>query len=173
MFGSPARGASTAFESCPSLPISVKQGLSSDSTHSVLAATDGSIWVAAHDGLTGGRIMDRSPSSARQMDCRTMWCSRCSGRSWTNLGVHGSRTCLLQGRQVCCRQMPRTPRRSVFHHRGQSRQSLAFGEIGRLLHIRDGRLVERFPLVSAGTTAARERCTLRSHSEADLACILG
>jgi ligand-binding sensor domain-containing protein len=30
----------------------VKQGLSNDATQSVLAATNGSIWISPHDGLT-------------------------------------------------------------------------------------------------------------------------
>ena len=37
------------FRELPVTTFSVKQGLSSDATQSVLAATDGSIWVSAHD----------------------------------------------------------------------------------------------------------------------------
>jgi ligand-binding sensor domain-containing protein len=63
------------FRELPVTTVSVKQGLSSDATQSVLAATDGSIWVSAHDGLTRWKngLPDDAAQSLFQDDRGRIW----------------------------------------------------------------------------------------------------
>ena len=60
------------FRELPVVTIFVKQGLSSDATKSVLATTDGAVWVATLEWIDEVEERPISPCSARQTDCRTM-----------------------------------------------------------------------------------------------------
>jgi ligand-binding sensor domain-containing protein len=63
------------FREFPVTTISVKQGLSSDAADPVLAATDGSIWVSAYDGLTRWKngLPDDAAQSLFQVDLGRIW----------------------------------------------------------------------------------------------------
>ena len=131
------------FRELPVTTVSVKQGLSSDATQSVLAATDGSIWIGAHDGLSrskNGQITVFRKARGLPDDGT----EAVSGLSWANLGVHASRTCLLEdGRSVAVNAVPRG---EVHYITGDKAGNLWLSEHRSLLHLQEGRLVEQIPL---------------------------
>ena len=124
------------FRELPVTTVSTKQGLSSDNVNSVIAATDGSIWIATRDGLTRWQngqttifrkadgLPDECVQSMYQDDAGRIWVFTGHGLAWFNNG----RFVAVAGR---------TQHGSVFHHRGQGRQSLAVGK--------------QWPLPSCGT----------------------
>ncbi len=127
MSGSPARADSTAFESSPSLRFPQSRVCPVIATTSVIAATDGGIWVATHDGLTrwknGQTTIFRKASGLPDDFVQSLYQDD-RGRVWVSTG-HG--LAYLEGRQVRCRKW-RTQRRSVFHHGRRAQTTSGFPE---------------------------------------------
>ena len=142
--GSPPAEDSTGFESSPSRrsPRS-KASRATPTSESVLAATDGSIWVAAHDGLTrwkNGRatVFDKANGLPHNMAQSLFQDDR--GRIWVLTG--GGLAYLRDHRFV---GVPGVPSQEVFSMTGDGEGGLWLSTNKGLLRMRDGRLVESFP----------------------------
>ncbi len=123
--------------------VSLKQGLSTDTAWSVLAARDGTVWVGTGDGLnkwSNGQIstihnrsgrLDDAPQSLYQDDRARIWAFTGHGLAYVEnrglvhiSGVHGTK---------------------VHSIAGDKSGNLWLSETSNLLHIREGRLVEQIP----------------------------
>src|SRR5271165_1904857 len=136
------------FRELPVATISVKQGLSSDATQAVLAATDGSIWIGAHEGLTRWKngqttifgkasgLPDDAPQSLFQDHRGRFWASTRHGLSY-----------FKDGRFVAINAVPGG---EVFCITGDKADNLWLSERQDLLHLLEGRLVERIPWPAFG-----------------------
>jgi signal transduction histidine kinase len=136
------------FRELPVATVSVKQGLSSDATQSVLAATDGSVWVGSHKGLTrwkNGRatifgtasgLPDGAPESLFQDNGGRIWASTRHGLAY-----------FKDGRFVAVNVVPGG---EVHFITGDKAGNLWLAEHQSLLHLLEGRLVERIPWSELG-----------------------
>jgi signal transduction histidine kinase/ligand-binding sensor domain-containing protein len=136
------------FRELPIATVSVKQGLSSDATQSVLAATDGSVWVGSHQGLTKWKngqatifgmasgLPDDAPESLFQDNVGRIWASTRHGLTY----FKGGRFVLVEG----------VPGGEVHFITGEKGSTLWLAEHQRLLHLREGRLVEQIPWTELG-----------------------
>ena len=136
------------FRELPVTTISVKQGLSSDASASVLATPDGSVWIATHDGLTRWKngkftifrrasgLPDDSPQSLFQDDRGRIWVSTVHGLAYFRNGSFVAEKAAGEGEVYCIA--------------GGKAGNLWLSEGRGLLHLREGRLVERFPWPELG-----------------------
>src|SRR5208283_1086092 len=136
------------FRELPVATISVKQGLSSDATQAVLAATDGSIWVGAHDGLTrwknGQTTIFRKENGLPDDLVQSLYQDH-RGRFWASTR-HGL-SYFKDGRFVAINAVPGG---EVFCITGDKADNLWLSERQDLLHLLEGRLVERIPWPAFG-----------------------
>ena len=121
----------------------MKQGLSSDATQSVLAATDGSIWVGAHEGLTRWKngqttifgkasgLPDDAPQSLFQDDRGRIWVFTRHGLAYFKDGRFVAVNAVRGGQ--------------VHFITGDKAGNLWLSEDRSLLHLLDGRVVEQIP----------------------------
>ena len=126
------------FRELPVTTLSVKQGLASDAGYSVLAARDGSVWVADHDGLTRwkdgrftiSRLPDDRPQSLFQDDRGRVWVSTTHGL----VNFHDGRFVAVNG----------VGEGEAYCIAGDRAGDLWLSESRGLLHLRGGRLAEHF-----------------------------
>ena len=126
----------------------MKQGLSSDATNSVLAATDGSVWIAAKDGLTrwkdGQTTIFRKTSGLPDDETQSLFQDH-RGRIWVStkrgLAYFGD------GRFVA---VSGVPSEEVYSITGDKAGNLWLSGNKGLSHLLDGRLVEHFPWSALG-----------------------
>ena len=136
------------FRDLPVTTISVKQRLSSNDTNSVVAATDGSIWVATQDGLArwkNGQITFFLKSSGLPDDAAQSLFQDDRGRIWVFTG-HGL-AYFKDGRFVAVNGVPSE---EVYSITGDKAGNLWLSGNRGLSHMLDGRLVEHFPWSALG-----------------------
>ena len=131
------------FRELPVSTISVRQGLPSDVTSAVLAASDGSVWIGTHDGLTrwkNGKVKTYLRASGLPDDSVQSLFQDHSGRIWafTDRGLGR----FERGRYIA---IPGVPGGEVNSITGDDAGNLWLSGQQSLLHLRDGKVVERIP----------------------------
>lgn len=131
------------FRELPVSTISVRQGLPSDVTSAVLAASDGSVWIGTHDGLTrwkNEKAKTYLRASGLPDDSVQSLFQDHSGRIWafTDRGLGY----FMRGRYIV---IPGVPGGEVNSITGDDMGNVWLSGQQNLLHLRDGRLVERIP----------------------------
>jgi signal transduction histidine kinase/ligand-binding sensor domain-containing protein len=131
------------FRELPVSTISVREGLPSDVTSAVLAASDGSVWIATHDGLArwqNGKVRTYLRANGLPDDSVQSLFQDRSGRIWAftdrGLGYFGRRGYIA---------VHGVPGGEVNSITGDDAGNLWLSGQQTLLHLRDGRLVERIP----------------------------
>ena len=134
------------FRELPVSATSIKRSLSD--TNSLVAATDGSIWVATHDGLI--RSKNEQITTFRKADglpddtVQSLFCDH-RGRIWAFTG-HGL-AYFGDGRFVAVNGIPST---EVYSIAGDEADNLWLSGNRGLTHLLKGRLVEHFPWSALG-----------------------
>ena len=136
------------FRELPVSTISVRQGLPSDVTSAVLAASDGSVWIGTHDGLTrwkNGKVETYRRASGLPDDSVQSLFQDHSGRVWAF--TDGGLGYLEHGRYIA---IPGIPGGEVNSITGDDAGNLWLSGQQNLLHLRDGKPVERIPWSAFG-----------------------
>lgn len=136
------------FRELPVSTLSVRQGLPSDVTSAVLAASDGSVWIGTHEGLSrwrNGKVKSYRRASGLPDDSVQSLFEDRAGRIWafTDRGLGY----LAHARYLT---VPGVPGGEVNSITGDAAGNVWLSGQQSLLHLRDGRLLERIPWSAFG-----------------------
>ena len=161
--GWPRPADSIGSESLPVATFSTKQGLPSDAVVSVLAATDGSLWLAAREGLMrwkDGQTTIFRRTSGLPDDATQSLFEDSRGRIWvfTKGGL-----AYFDGRRFV-RRARRAQQGGVLDHGDEAGNLWLSGDAG-LTHLRAGRVVEHFPWSTIGDARNKRRSCSPTRAE--------
>lgn len=137
--------------------LSVKQGLSSDATQSVLAAKDGSIWIGTLEGLT--RWNDRTTTVLRKghglpEDAVQSLYQDARARIWVATDYEFGY--LENGRFVSVDALHSDQKHLLHFITGDQSGNIWISEHHNLLHLLEGRLIEKIPWPKLGHSESAE-----------------
>ena len=166
--GWPRLADSIGSEQSPVATFSTKQGLPTDAIASVLAATDGSVWLAAREGLTrwkDGQSTTFRTTSGLPDDATQSLFEDPRGRVWvfTKGGL-----AYFDGRRFVA--VPGVPSKEVFSITGDEAGNLWLSGDAGLTHLLAGHVVENFPWSTIGRRRVRRSW---SRTKAEYGCPSG